>query len=273
MFDEMSGFLLDLDGTVWRELELIEGAAESIRELQKAGKRVAALSNRGTHSRRQVASILQDKGVDLDPKDIILTSFVAAEYLRKHHPGEAVWVLGESGLIEELQESGIPLASCPEDSFWLVVSLHTGVTYHDLDQAFQAAANGARVIATNNDRAYPSSRGVSIDVAGMLGAIEATTGKTPEVVVGKPSVHMFECAMDCLQDTVEKTMIIGDSLGSDIAMGKYGIKTALVLSGNTTLEMISDAERTPDYVLHSIKDLIGTLKRDCISLESIKGDL
>ncbi|SEI00970.1 arabinose operon protein AraL [Halobacillus karajensis] len=257
-FDETSGFLIDLDGTVWKELELIEGAAESIQELQKAGKRVAALSNRGTHSRRQVASILQEKGVNLAPKDIILTSHVAAEYLRKHHPNEAVWVLGEGGLIEELQESGIPLASLPEDAAWLVVSLHTGVTYHDLDQAFQAVMNGARIIATNNDRAYPSSRGLSIDVAGMLGAIEATTGKTPEVVVGKPSVHMFECAMDRLQMTVEKTMIVGDSLDSDIAMGKYGIKTALVLSGNTTIEMISDVERPPDYVFHSLKDLAGT---------------
>jgi arabinose operon protein AraL len=135
-YDELQGFLIDLDGPVWKEMKLIEGAAETIQALQSDRKRV--VSNRGTYSREKMSNLLFEKGVHLDPQDIILTSHVVAEYLRKNYPYEPVRVLGESGLEEELLNSGVLIAINPNNASWLVFSLHIGVTCEDLNQAFRA---------------------------------------------------------------------------------------------------------------------------------------
>lgn len=132
--------------------------------------------------------------------------------------------------------------------------LHETLTYKDLNQAFQAAAGGARIIATNKDRSFPNEDGNAIDVAGMIGAIEASAQAKTEFVVGKPSWLMAEAACTAMGLSAHECMIIGDSIESDIAMGKlYGMKSALVLTGSA-----KPGEKrvyTPDYVLESIKDV------------------
>ncbi|PAF34708.1 hypothetical protein CHH69_14360 [Terribacillus saccharophilus] len=255
-YKTLDSILFDLDGTVWKDFTLIDGAAETIRTLQEAGKRVIGLSNRGTHSRKQITNYFREQGIKWDKEDIILSSYLAADYLQTHYPRLPVWVLGEEGLREELSEAGLTLAKEPEDADWLVISLHTGVTYHDLNQAFRAVIHGARILATNQDPVFPGNDGLQLDVGGLIGAIEASTGKKTDIIVGKPSHFMYQKVMQQAGSEPEKTMIVGDSLTSDIAMGAmFGLKTALVLTGNTTKEQADISSIKPDLILPSIKEL------------------
>ncbi|UOQ43198.1 HAD-IIA family hydrolase [Halobacillus salinarum] len=255
-YDELHGFLIDLDGTVWKGAHIVAGAAETIRTLKEDGKRVLGLSNRGTHSRKGISHFLKEHGIDLPPEDLILSSYVAADFLASRYKKQKVWVLGEEGLVEELKENGVPIADHPKEAKWLVVSLHTKLGYEDLNHAFQAVTHGARIIATNKDKTYPGPSGLSIDVAGMLGAIEASTGARADIIVGKPSHYMFDKAMLKIGCEARETIIIGDSLTSDIAMGElFSISTGLVLTGNTTLKMTEDSIYKPDFVMDSIRDV------------------
>ncbi|CUX94419.1 glycolytic and pentose phosphate intermediates phosphatase [Bacillus velezensis] len=251
---DAAGFLIDLDGTVFRGRELIDGAKEAVHTLQSLGKAVVFLSNRGNLSRAMCRKKLLGAGIRTDERSIVLSSSVTASFLKKHYPLSKVWVLGEKGLTDELVLAGVVLAQNPQAADWLVISLHETVTYKDLNLAFKAASSGARIIATNKDRSFPNEGGHAMDVAGMIGAIEASAGAKTELVIGKPSWLMAEAACEALGLPPEECAIIGDSLESDIAMGRlYGMKSILVLTGSAKLGEPRLYE--PDIVLDSIKDL------------------
>ncbi|MGD2434960.1 HAD-IIA family hydrolase [Bacillus velezensis] len=251
---DAAGFLIDLDGTVFKGRELIDGAKEAVHTLQSLGKAVVFLSNRGNLSRAMCRKKLLGAGIRTDERSIVLSSSVTASFLKKHYALSKVWVLGEKGLTDELALAGVALAQNPQAADWLVISLHETVTYEDLNLAFKAASSGARIIATNRDRSFPNEGGHAMDVAGMIGAIEASAGAKTELVIGKPSWLMAEAACEALGLPPEECAIIGDSLESDIAMGRlYGMKSVLVLTGSARLGEPRLYE--PDIVLDSIKDL------------------
>lgn len=261
--EEIKGVLIDLDGTIWKGNELIPHADEAVAYLRSLGKRIVFVSNRGNWSRRMCHEQLRRFGIAAAEEDIILSSTVTAQFLRKHYPLCQVWTLGDEGLREELRHYRVPLASVPEEADFLVITLHETMTYRDLDLAFRAVHHGARIIATNIDKTFPSKHGSSIDVAGMVGAIEAATARKVEIVLGKPSCFMVEAALRQLQVLPDRCLVIGDSVESDIRMGRmYGMKTILVLTGNTKrsqLDMLREKERA-DYVIDSIYDIIGLRK-------------
>jgi arabinose operon protein AraL len=256
MINNMDGFVIDLDGTVYKGEQAINGAVETINYLKRFDKRMVFLSNRGNISRKMCHDKLREMGIDVKEEEILLTSTVTANYLKKHHEGCQVWVLGEQGLKDELEFAGIKLAEKPELADWLVITLHETLTYRELNQAFRAARHGARIIATNADKTFPSDEGDSIDVAGMIGAIVSSTGKAVDVVIGKPSRLMAEAALEALQLPPEKCMIIGDSLESDIRLGKQALmKTALVLTGSVKKEEAESSSLMPDLIWNSLADL------------------
>nr|ACE73685.1 putative sugar phosphatase [Geobacillus stearothermophilus] len=260
LMEKIEGVLIDLDGTIWRGNELIPQADEAVAYLRSLGKRLVFVSNRGNWSRRMCHEQLRRFGIAVAEEEIILSSTVTAQFLRAHYPLCQVWTLGDEGLHEELQHYQVPLAPVPEEADFLVITLHETMTYRDLDLAFRAVHHGARMIATNIDKMFPNEHGNAIDVAGMVGAIEAATARKVEVVLGKPSCFMAEAALRQLKVPPDLCLVIGDSVQSDIRMGRmYGMKTALVLTGNTKrsqLDMLREKER-PDYVIDSIYDIIG----------------
>jgi arabinose operon protein AraL len=252
----IQGLIIDLDGTVFRGDELIAGTREAINEAISKGIRIVFLSNRGNISRVTAQTRLSDAGIDVTIDQIILTSSVAASFLRDHYPACQVWVLGEQGLIDELKLASVTIAQEPMDADWLIVSLHEKVDYEDLNHAFTAVRYGARILATNADRTFPRHDGDAIDVAGMIGAITNSTGKHVDLVVGKPSWLMAEAAMKQLQLPPEQCLMIGDSLETDMAFGRmFGMKTMLVLTGSTDQVTADACLRKPDYIVASLANL------------------
>jgi arabinose operon protein AraL len=250
------GFILDLDGTVYTGSRPIDGAAETIAYLRSRGKRIVFLSNRGNISRRMCRDKLETFGIPCEADEIILTSSVTARYLAEREPDCLVWVLGERGLREELEAHGVKFAARPQEADRLVVTLHETLTYAELNDAFRAVRAGARIIATNADKTFPREDGESIDVGGLLAAITHTTGAEVETVVGKPSPLMAGAALDRLGLPPERCLVVGDSLTSDIAMGRRaGMRTALVLTGSATREAAMAAPDRPDWILDSLADI------------------
>lgn len=252
------GFILDLDGTVYTGSRAIAGAAETVAYLRSRGKRVVFLSNRGNISRRMCRERLEAIGISCGEEDIILTSSVVARYLKEHEPEARVWVLGEQGLRDELAMHGVRFAARPQEADRLVVTLHETLTYAELNDAFRAVRAGARIIATNEDKTFPGEDGEAIDVGAVLAALEHATGVAADTVVGKPSPIMARAALDRLGLPPERCLAVGDSLRSDIALGKRaGIRTALVLTGSATREaaMALDPAERPDWILDSLADI------------------
>jgi len=251
------GWLFDLDGTVYLGEALIPGAAATLAALRADGRRVAFLSNKPLYTRRDYADKLTRLGVPTREDEVVNSSIVLARHLQHLDPGAPVFVIGEPPLVGELRAHGFEVRA-DADVRWVVIAFDRTFDYAKLNTALQAVRRrDARLIATNPDRTCPTEEGEIPDCAGMMAAVEAVTGKSVEVVVGKPSPIMLEVALQTLGVGAADCVIVGDRIETDILMGKrLGLTTVLVLSGITRADDPRITELRPDLVLPSIAGLV-----------------
>jgi len=250
------GWLFDLDGTVYRGDDVIPGAVETIAALRAAGRRVVFLSNKPLQTRADYAAKLTRLGIPTSAEAVINSSLVLARHLSELDPGAPVFVIGEPPLLAELHAHGLSVR--PDHHVrWVVIAFDRTFDYAKLNTALQAVRGGARLIATNPDRTCPTEDGEIPDCAGMIAAVEAVTGATVDVVVGKPSSIMLDAALAVLGVSAGDAAIVGDRIETDIVMGKRaGLATVLVLSGITRADDPRIAQIGPDAVIGSIAELM-----------------
>lgn len=223
-------FLLDVDGVLVQERQLIEGAVTAVNTLRDVGH-VLILTNNSTRSREQHASLLSDLGIVVRADDIIPSSYVAARHLQEMYGPITVWPVGEKGLTDEMIACGHRIASRPEDAAWIVVGMDRSVDYHALADGLRALEGGARFLATNDDGTYPTPRGVFPGAGAIVGAFRGM-GFEPEIKIGKPSRLLFDVALEATGDKRSRTLMIGDRLETDIAGAiSSGVDSLLVFSG------------------------------------------
>jgi NagD protein len=250
------GFIFDLDGTVYLSDALIPGADEVIRLLREGGRKVVFLSNKPIQTREDYASKLTRLGIPTQPNEVINSTFVMTNYLKKTAPGAKLFVVGEIPFVEELKRAGFTITEEPKEIQYVVVAFDRTFDYHKLNVAFQAIKRGAHFIATNPDRTCPVEGGEIPDCAGMIAAIEAVTTKKVELIVGKPSPLIIEAALEVMGLKPDDCILIGDRLETDIKMGKEsGIATGIVLTGVTDEKTLKESPIYPDFIFQSIDDL------------------
>lgn len=248
------GLLLDLDGTLFIGTEWIPGACQALQRLQRRGHPVVYVSNTLDWP-EDIAARLNAAGLPTRSDDIVHVPRVLIAYLQRHFPSAAVYVIGERSLVDQMRPQ-VRLSQDPEEIDVVVASADLGFDFSKLTVAFLALRRGARLIATNTDATWPGPSGLVPDTGAILGAIEGCTGRRPEAVVGKPSRWMAQAALDRLGLPPEKAWVVGDSLGTDVRMGKEsGMTTALVLTGVTSRQDLLGANPRPDHVLDSFTDL------------------
>lgn len=253
-FDTYAAFLLDIDGVLVRGGEPIPGAREALDELRTQGK-VLLLTNNSTKSRAGTAERLAEAGIPVQPKEVLPSSYVAAQYLAKNFGRVRYWLLGEEGIRVEMERAGHILVGA-DDAEWILVGMDRGLTHGKLAQALRALMRGARLLATNEDATFPTPEGPVPGAGAVVGALRGM-GFPPEVVVGKPSPIAFSLALAELGTPPTATLMIGDRLETDIAGAeKLGIHTALVLSGIADLAILKRSQIRPTYVARDLAALV-----------------
>lgn len=258
---KFSGYLFDLDGTIYRGEKLIPGAQEVVQKLKKLGKKIVYLSNKPLQTREDYAAKLSHLGIPTEPKEVINSSFVMARWLKQQAPQATIFVIGEPPLIRELINQGFRLSEKPQEIDYVIASFDRTFDYRKLNIAFQAIKEGAHFVATNPDRTCPVEEGEIPDCAAMIGAIEGATGKKVEKIVGKPSEITIQIAGEAMGLSPQDCLLVGDRLETDIVMGKKaGMATALVLSGVSSRETLSHSSWQPDFVWDSVAEILNFLK-------------
>jgi len=252
-----SGYVFDLDGTLYLSDQAIPGAAETLATLRSEGAGVVFLSNKPLEPASAYAAKLTRLGMPTRNEEVLNSSMIMARYLERTAPGTKVYLIGEEPLANELTQRGIGLVEDPLAAEYVVVSWDRQFTYRKLDDALQAIRHGARFIATHPDRTCPVTGGEVADVAGMIGAIEGVTGQKVELITGKPSPITVSEGLRVLGLPADACIMVGDRLETDMRMGREaGMATALVLTGITRREDLSRSPVQPDFVLDSVADLI-----------------
>lgn len=253
------GFIFDLDGTIYLDDEMIDGAAEALNKLKKRGDKVVFLTNKSIAKRIDYVNKLKRMGISVTLDEVINSNYITARYLHLNlSPKDYVYVIGEEPLFEELREQGIRITEDPLLAKYVVVGWDRAFHYDKLNDAFQAWRNGAQFIATNPDRTCPVKDGQIPDCGAMIGAIEGAIGQSIENIAGKPSKLMAEYVVqDVLKLPPSQCYMVGDRLETDIKMGNdNGLNSVLVLTGITTKEMLEQSSVKPTYVLNSVKEIV-----------------
>jgi NagD protein len=250
-------YIFDLDGTVYLGDALLPSAAETISSLRAAGCRTVFLSNNPTHTREAYAARLTGLGLPTTAADVVNSSFVMVEFLRRFMPGAQLFVAGEESLCGELRAGGFTLTEDAGRIQAVIASFDRTFTYRKLQVGFDALRAGARFFATNADRYCPVPGGGQPDAAAIIAAYEACTGRTVEAVVGKPSKHMASAILELLEVPPARCLMIGDRLETDVLLGlNAGMAAALTLTGATSADDVAGSRIQPTYVIGRLADLL-----------------
>ena len=251
------GYIFDLDGTIYLGDALLPTAGETITRLRQMGRRVIFLSNNPTRTRAAYADKLTRLGLPTPPEDVINSSYVMADFLRREMGHGRLFIIGEQSLQEELAAARFTLTDDASQVDAVIASFDRTFDYRKLQIAFDAIRSGARFFATNADRYCPVPSGGQPDAAAMIAAIEACTNTQVEAVVGKPSRHMAQAALARLQLPPDRCLMVGDRLETDVLMGlNSGMDAALTLTGATDETMLGDTAVQPTYVIRELGELV-----------------
>ncbi len=247
-------FLFDLDGTVYLGNQPIEGAIDTLKALTAMGKRVCFLTNNSSKDKREYVKKLTAMGYPVDLFQIITSTMAAIQFLHTRRPSKSVYPIGTPTFIKSLEEENIPIS---DDADIVLLAFDTSLTYDKLWHANVLLDKGREFIATHPDTVCPSDVGDMPDVGALMALFECSCGRAPSVICGKPYSPMAEIIGHLFDIPKEKIVMIGDRLYTDILFGvNNGYQSVLVLSGETTREMLNASGIKPTYVFDSISGLI-----------------
>lgn len=244
------GYLIDLDGTMYRGTEVIQEAVTFVNELHARKLPYLFVTNNSSRTPLQVAEKLIDFGIPAQEAQVFTTSKATANYIYELKQDASVYVIGEEGIQQAISEKGFKAGD--EHTDFVVIGIDRSLTYEKLAVACLAVRNGATFISTNGDRVLPTERGLMPGNGALTSVISVSTGTQP-IFIGKPESIIMEQALKVLGTRKEETLMIGDNYDTDIMAGiNAGLDTLLVHTGVTTKEMLKSYNNKPTYVVDSL---------------------
>jgi len=258
-----TGYLIDMDGVIYRENTLIPGAADFVQALLSTGTPFVFLTNNSAPTPEDLAVRLKHLGIHgLSARHFYTSAMNTADFLCETDQGCTVFVIGEGGLLNALHERKI--ANDAIRPAYVVVG-EGATTMEKLAKAHECIERGARLLATNPDNWCPVSSEKTRPGAGATTAfLEASTGRRA-YFLGKPNGFMFHRARQKLNEISlskpERVIMVGDTMETDIRGAfEAGMEAILVLSGSTQIDEVGDYVYQPTRILQTVGDLIEEIK-------------
>ncbi|CAG0914322.1 unnamed protein product [Notodromas monacha] len=280
-------------GVLWKSGGPLPGASEAIRALSSFGKKIIYVTNNCTHTRAHYVKKLESMRFPVAEKSVFTPAYVAANYLKERKHVGKVYCIGTSAISEELEEVSIEcfgygkddlaattLEECYAETYHARLEEDVNAVIIGYDPFFSAmkilkAASyaerpGVLLLASCEDHRAPYDMpGKVIPCTGaFVAAVEKVAGRSA-VILGKPSVHMYESIKLVHDFDPRRAIMIGDNCMTDVLFGKNcGIDTLLVLTGISTRTELSKYEETgktdsiPTYYAASLSDVADALSSE-----------
>ncbi|QEL15535.1 HAD-IIA family hydrolase [Limnoglobus roseus] len=247
------GFLIDMDGVLYRGPELLPGAGEFVRQLRERDIPFRFLTNNSQRTRRDVVAKLSRMGIDVEEQHVFTSAMATARFLAQQKPDGTAFVIGEGGLLTALHQNGYAVVD--HDPDYVVVGEGRTFNLELVETATRMVHNGAMLIATNLDPNCPTQNGgVRPGCGAMVAMLELATG-VKAFSVGKPSPVMMRAARKELGLSTDETTMIGDTMETDIVGGvQLGFHTVLVLSGGTRRDDLVKYAYRPEVVVENLAE-------------------
>ncbi|MFT3880196.1 MAG: TIGR01457 family HAD-type hydrolase [Gemmatales bacterium] len=254
------GYLIDMDGVLYRGSEIIPGAEEFIRQLRQRSIPFRFLTNNSQRTRLDVVAKLARMGIEVEEEHVFTCAMATARFLAQQKPGGTAFVIGEGGLLTALHQNGYAVVD--HDPDYVVVGEGRTFNLELVETAVRLINKGAKLIATNLDPNCPTHNGIRPGCGAFVALLETATG-VKAFSVGKPSPIMMRAARKELDLTTDQTTMIGDTMETDILGGvQLGFHTVLVLSGGTKEADLERSAYRPDMVVDSLANLVEVLEEN-----------
>ncbi len=257
----LNGFILDMDGVLYRGNTVRDGTLDFIAYLNAEAIPYVCLTNNASRTSAMYQEKLDHLGIPIQSDHVLGAAQATAEWLKTQAAaGARVLPIGEAGLREELERAGFTLVSAAPADF-VVVGIDFHLDYEKLKQAALAIRANARFIGTNPDYTFPSEEGLVPGNGAVLAYLQTATGVEP-TVIGKPSRPMMQLALDHLGLPAGEVAMVGDRLNTDIVGGQaIGVTTMLLWGGVTTQGELEGSDIKPDFVYQDLGDLLNAYRR------------
>jgi HAD superfamily hydrolase (TIGR01457 family) len=253
------GFLLDMDGTFYLGERLIEGALRFIDVLREQGHDYLFLTNNSSKDSQQYVEKLTRLGLPVSREKVLTSGEATAMHIEGQAPGARVFVVGTPALENEFQDRGFVLTG--KAPAYAVLGFDTAFTYDKLWKLCDLLRDGIPYIATHPDYNCPTETGFMPDIGATIAFVKASTGREPDLVVGKPNRLFAEKAAERMSLPLASLCMIGDRLYTDIALGATaGIPTVLVLSGETQVDEVETSPHQPTYLFQNLGEVAKALE-------------
>ena len=255
-------YLFDMDGTLYLGERLYDFTVDLLQTIRATGGRYLFMTNNSSKSVEDYIKKLAKMGILATREDFITSSQATAYYLHKHHEGQRLYVCGTESLKAELRREGFALTENTADTDCIVMGFDTELTFRKLHDVSYLLLTRPEIpyIATNPDLVCPTEFGSVPDCGSVCQMLRNVSGRLP-VVIGKPSALMPQLAMEKWGVTGSQTCVIGDRIYTDIKSGlNAGTLTVLVLSGETTKEILEASEEKPHLVFSDAGEIRDALK-------------
>lgn len=251
----IKAFVLDMDGTIFLGDHLLPGAKELVGHLQKSGTPFLFLTNNSSKHRELYAEKLNGLGLHIDSSQIFTSGEATAIFLHQNYPNLVqIDLFGTPSLEDEFIGHGYILS--PNEPQAIVLGFDTTLTYEKLWRLCDRVRAGLPYIATHPDINCPLENGVMPDIGATIAFVHASTGRFPDVIIGKPNLPVVDGLIKRLGFSAEEICMVGDRLYTDIALGQAGLHTVLVLSGETKEMDLEKSPYVPDLMVQNIGELL-----------------
>jgi HAD superfamily hydrolase (TIGR01450 family) len=225
----------DLDGTLYYNNTVIQGALEVVSYLQEKGLKIFYFTNSSVKSRAQIYGKLINMGFKLSIEHIYTSSHSAAIYLKQEGIRNA-YCIGSDDLREELSQSGIIVSEDGNPVQSILIGLDYDFNYAKIAKTLDIMQKGkCLLIACNKDKSFPVEYDRLMPGCGsMVAAIEASCDTKVDYIVGKPNTFMLELLSGDWGLINNEILVVGDSYTSDIEMAKRYCCPSVLISNNNT---------------------------------------
>lgn len=249
-------YLIDLDGTMYRGNEIIDGAKVFIDYLLQKEIPFCFLTNNAMRTKKQnVEHMLQMGFVGIEEKHFFTSSMAAAKYISKQDTSKRrAWMIGQDGLKEALEDEGFCITK--EHADYVFIGLNRTATYDMYSEALDVLLHGAQLVGTNTDRLLAKPGGFQIGNGSIVNMFEYASGQTSPKI-GKPYAPILDECLHYFHLLKEEAIIIGDNLETDILLGvEHGVESIMVTSGVHMEQDIDVLGIKPDRIIHNLKELM-----------------
>lgn len=249
-------FLFDMDGTIYEEDRLFDGTLKLLKHIKEGGGCYVFITNNSSRSVADYLKKVQKMGIEATEDNFFTSGQASALYLKKVKPHSIIYCQGTESLVKELRNAGIIVVTeFDERAEAVLVGFDTELTGGKIRNTCRMLQKDVLYIATNPDLRCPVGFGFIPDCGSICKMIEHATGKIPEYI-GKPEAAMVDIVREKFGCRQEETVVIGDRLYTDIAVGiNAGVTTVCVLSGEASVRDITEGNIKPDYTFLSVKEM------------------